>query len=137
MNSDSTADYPHSARDLYEQINRLCLSLPEASERTSHGAPTFFIKDKLSFAQYHINHHGDGKIALWCAAPAGIQQVLVDANPGQYFVPAYVGHLGWIGIRLDKPVRWREIEGVILDAYVTRAPKTLKDRVLEQYAKPH
>ncbi|WP_020615107.1 MmcQ/YjbR family DNA-binding protein [Paenibacillus daejeonensis] len=123
--------------ELYEQITRLCLSLPEASERTSHGAPTFFIRDKLSFVQYHNNHHGDGKVALWCAAPAGIQQVLIDTKPEQYFVPAYVGHLGWVGIRLDQQVPWREIEGTILDAYVSRAPKALKEQVLQEYAKPH
>lgn len=140
MNGEQREDALYDSADelpLFERVNRLCLSLPAASERTSHGAPTFFIRDKHSFAQLHVNHHGDARTALWCAAPAGIQQVLVESNPEQYFVPAYVGRLGWIGVRLDRPIRWREIEGVVLDAYVTRAPKALQQQVLEQFAKPH
>jgi hypothetical protein len=116
-------------RALFERIRELCLSLPGTSERTSHGAPTFFIQDKKSFVQYHINHHGDGRIALWCAAPTGIQMMLVESQPNHYYIPAYVGHLGWIGIRLDRDAAWEEISSVIGDAYLTRAPKKLKDQL--------
>jgi hypothetical protein len=108
---------------MLEQIRTLCLSFPGTSERISHGAPTFFINDKKSFIQYHNNHHGDGKIALWCAAPAGMQSMLVEAEPSIYYVPAYVGHLGWVGVRLDRNAEWEAIARVIEDAYLTRAPK--------------
>jgi hypothetical protein len=114
-------------RALFERIRELCLSFPGTSERTSHGAPTFFIQDKKSFVQYHINHHGDGRIGLWCAAPSGVQMMLVESQPNLYYIPAYVGHLGWIGIRLDRDAAWEEISSVIGDAYLTRAPKKLKD----------
>jgi hypothetical protein len=120
VNEDSSKD---SA--LFERIRELCLSLPGTSERTSHGAPTFFIQDKKSFVQYHQNHHGDGKIALWCAAPSGVQMMLVESQPTIYYIPAYVGHLGWVGIRLDRDAAWEEIASVIGDAYLTRAPKKL------------
>jgi hypothetical protein len=49
----------------------------------------------------------------------------VDAEPGRYFVPPYVGSRGWVGVRLDRDLPWDEIAGVIEDAYVARAPKTL------------
>ncbi|QGR00055.1 MmcQ/YjbR family DNA-binding protein [Paenibacillus psychroresistens] len=110
---------------LFERIRELCLSLPGSSERTSHGAPTFFIKDKKSFVQYHRNHHGDGKIALWCAAPSGVQMMLVESQPNIYYIPAYVGHLGWIGLRLDRDAAWEEIASVIGDAFLAKAPKKL------------
>jgi hypothetical protein len=106
---------------LLEQIRQYCLSLPETSERVSHGAPTFFFKNKKSFAQYHHNHHGDGKIALWCSTQPGIQGLLVESSPELYYVPAYVGHLGWVGMRLDSNAQWNEIATLLGDAYLTKA----------------
>ncbi|QJD82639.1 MmcQ/YjbR family DNA-binding protein [Cohnella herbarum] len=108
-------------QDLLRRIRQLCLSFPNVSERLSHGAPTFFYKEKKSFVQYHDNHHGDGRIALWCAADSDVQTILVQSNPDVYFLPAYVAHLGWIGIRLDRDARWEEIESIIGDAYINRA----------------
>jgi hypothetical protein len=113
--------------DLLEKIRQICLSFPETNERVSHGAPTFFVRDKKSFVQYHWHHHGDGKIALWCAAAPGMQSTLVDSNPEIYFLPPYVAHLGWIGLRLDRNAEWQEIESVIGDAYLSKAPKGRKE----------
>jgi hypothetical protein len=103
----------------------MCLSFPETSERASHGAPTFFVGKSRTFVMYLDDHHGDGRLAIWCAAPEGIQGMLVDAAPEHYFVPPYVGHRGWLGVRLDRDVGWDEIAGVIEDAYLTRAPRKL------------
>ena len=108
-------------------VRRLCLGLPETSERPSHGAPTFFVARKRSFVTFHEDHHGDGRLAIWCAAPEGAQAMLVEAAPETYFVPAYVGHLGWLGLRLDRGVPEDELAGVIQDAWLTRAPKRLTD----------
>ncbi|WP_426454241.1 MmcQ/YjbR family DNA-binding protein [Paenibacillus sp. S-38] len=110
-------------RELLERIRIYCLCFPGTSERASHGAPTFYVGGKKSFAQYHNNHHQDGRIALWCAAAAGMQPILVELDPGIYFVPPYVGHLGWVGIRLDRSAGWDTIAGVIGDAYLARASK--------------
>ncbi|MFC5650004.1 MmcQ/YjbR family DNA-binding protein [Paenibacillus solisilvae] len=112
---------------LLAQIMRLCLSFPETSERLSHGAPSFFIQEKKAFVHAHDNHHGDGKLAIWCAAPAGAAAVLVESEPEIYYIPAYVGHLGWVGVRLDRNAAWDDIAGAIQNAYLTRAPKKLKD----------
>ncbi|WP_373232207.1 MmcQ/YjbR family DNA-binding protein [Cohnella sp.] len=113
---------------LLEQIRQLCLSFPETNEHVSHGSPTFFVRDKKSFVQYHWHHHGDGRIALWCAAAPGIQSMLVESNPEIYFLPPYVAHLGWVGLRLDRNADWEEIASVISDAYLTKAPKSFKVR---------
>ena len=111
------------------RVRGLCLALPDTSERPSHGAPTFFISGKYSFVTYHDDHHGDGRLALWCAGPPGAQAMLVEAAPEHYFVPAYVGHRGWLGLRLDRAAEWEEIAGVIEDAYLTRAPRRLLERI--------
>ncbi|SDE43346.1 hypothetical protein SAMN02799630_03346 [Paenibacillus sp. UNCCL117] len=116
---------------LFEKIRNLCLSFPGTSERLSHGAPTFFVNEKHPFVHYRVNHHGDGKIALWCSAPAGVQSLLIEATPEIYFKPAYVGHLGWVGMRLDREADWTEISGVIGEAYLNRAPKKYREMVKE------
>jgi hypothetical protein len=108
-----------------ERVRELCLDLPEVTERLSHGSPTWFIRDKKTFVSYMDDHHGDGRLALWCAAPPGMQEALVAGEPEHYFVPPYVGHRGWIGVRLDRGLDFEEIAGAIEDAYVTVAPKRL------------
>jgi hypothetical protein len=106
-------------------IREICLALPETSERLSHGAPTFFVRQKRAFVMVMTNHHGDGRFALWCAAPAGMQKMLVEADPERFFVPPYVGHRGWLGVRLDRGLSWDEVTGIAEDAYAEVAPKKL------------
>ncbi len=112
-------------RDPIEGVRELCLGLPEVNERLSHGAPTWFIRDKKTFATAWDNHHGDQRLGLICAAPPGVQQQLVDEEPDRFYVPAYVGHRGWIGVRLDRKVDWKEIEQILIDAYTCVAPAKL------------
>ena len=54
-----------------------------------------------------------------------MQRSLVDARPDTFFVPSYVGHRGWIGVRLDRVIAWDEIEDLCEDAYRTVAPHNL------------
>ncbi|NBC68252.1 MmcQ/YjbR family DNA-binding protein [Paenibacillus sacheonensis] len=118
---------------LYAKASEYCLSFPGTSERESHGSSAFFIDGKKAFVHFRNNHHGDGNIGIWCAAPPGVQQLLTAGNPDVYYVPAYVGHLGWVGVRLDRADGWEEIAAAIGDAYAARAPKKylaqLADRV--------
>lgn len=117
---------PEGERDrLLEKLRELCLALPETSERLSHGAPTFFVRQKRAFLMVMTNHHADGRFALWCAASEGMQKLLVDADPERFFVPPYVGHRGWLGVRLDRGLRWDEVAGIAEDAYAEVAPTRL------------
>lgn len=108
-----------------EQIRAICLDLPETSERLSHGAPTFFVRGKRAFLMVLMNHHGDGRFAIWCAAGEGMQRMLVEADPERFFVPPYVGHRGWLGLRLDCGIEWNELAGIAEDAYAEVAPAKL------------
>ena len=107
------------------RIRAICLVLPETSERLSHGAPTFFVRGKRAFVMVLTDHHGDGRFALWCAAPEGMQKMLVEADPERFFVPPYVGHRGWLGVRLDRGLHWDELMGIAEDAYAEVAPARL------------
>jgi hypothetical protein len=108
-----------------ERLRVACLALPEATERLSHGAPTFFVRGKRAFLMLLTDHHGDGRFAIWCAAPPGMQQALVEDDPERFFVPPYVGHRGWLGVRLDRDVPWEQVEGIVEDAYAEVAPAKL------------
>ncbi len=106
-------------------VREICLGLPETSERLSHGAPTFFVREKRSFATVWDDHHGDGRFALICAAPEGMQAELVAGDPERFYVPPYVGHRGWIGVRLDRSFDREETAGIIEDAFAEVAPARL------------
>jgi hypothetical protein len=120
---------PAERKAVIKRLRSVCLALPETTERPSHGAPSFFIRDKRCFLMLLDDHHGDGRFAIWCAAPAGDQQLLVDADPERFFVPPYVGHRGWLGIRLNDGANWDELAGIVEDAYCAVAPKQLVERV--------
>jgi hypothetical protein len=115
--------------DALRRVRQLCLDLPEVTERPSHGSPTWFVRDKKTIVMFHDDHHGDGRLALWCAAPPGVQAQMVDEDPVRFFVPPYVGHRGWLGVRLDIDVDWDEVAGIVEDAFRTVAPKTLVARL--------
>ena len=113
-----------AARDPLGKLRALCLALPEATEKEAWGEPTFRVGGKM-FAMFTNNHHGDERIAVWCKAPPGVQEILVGAAPERFFVPPYVGHKGWIGVRLDRKVDWEEVADILADSYRMTAPKRL------------
>lgn len=108
-------------RRIFERVRALCLALPGTTERPSHGTPTFFFRDKKQFAQVWSHHHNEGGYAMWCAAPLGAQSALVRRDPERFFVPPYVGHRGWLGVRLDRGIDWKDLGAIIDDAYTTVA----------------
>jgi hypothetical protein len=113
-----------------QTVRRICLGFPQVTERPSHGAPTFFVRDRQSFVTAWMDgHHADTFPHLWCAAPAGAQELLVGRDPDVFFRPPYVGHRGWLGVRLDGDVDWNELAEVCEDAYRTVAPRTLVERL--------
>ena len=114
------------ATDRLSRLRAICLSFPEVTERPSHSAPTFFVRDKKSFVMLWADGHHQNQLPhLWCAAPAGVQEELVETEPARFFRPPYVGHRGWLGVRLDGKVDWTEIDEICRDAYRVIAPKTL------------
>lgn len=107
-----------------ERLRRICLALPEVTEKIAWGEPTFRVGGKL-FAQVDDHHHGADHLAVWLAMPLGAQEGLVYADARQFFIPPYVGRRGWIGVRLDRRPNWTSIEDLVRDAYRCIAPKRL------------
>src|SRR5215218_1265092 len=106
-------------------VRTAALRWPETSERVSHGGPAFFIADKRCFVMFLDDHHQDGRLAIWCAAPDGVQVEMVEVEPARFFRPPYVGHRGWLGVQLDVEPDWGEMAEICADAYRQVAPKTL------------
>ncbi|MCK9792933.1 MmcQ/YjbR family DNA-binding protein [Isoptericola sp. 4D.3] len=117
---------PGDDGDPLERVRALCLALPEATERLSHGEPTWFVR--RSFVMYSDHHHG-GPLAVWCAAAPGVLEEQVEREPQRFFRPPYVGVRGWLGVRLDRDVDWRELAGIVEDAYRQVAPARLVARL--------
>ena len=107
-------------------MRAICLVLPEVTERLSHSAPAWFVRDKKQFAAlWEGGHHQQDFPHLWLANVPEAQEELIAADPVLFFRPPYVGHRGWIGVRLDVPLDWGEVEALCRDAYRLVAPKTL------------
>ena len=110
--------------DPIERARRICMALPEAWEQEAWGEPTWRVRKRM-FAMFADDHHQDGRIALWCNAPLGVQEMLVRADPEKVFVPPYVGVKGWIGVVLDR-VDDAELRELVVQSYCMVAPRRLQ-----------
>lgn len=112
-----------AGRSPLDRVRRICLALPEAWEKVSHGEPTFWVGKKM-FATFAnaANHHGAGRHAVWCKSTHVTQDLLIARSPERYFSPPYVGPGGWVGIFLDRAPDWTEIAERLRSAYELVAP---------------
>lgn len=111
---------------LLERVRAICLALPEATEGGGVGNPSWRVRDRI-FAMRHDAHAG--RWGIWCKAPPGAQQTLVEGDPRRFFVPPYVGGHGWIGIALDAEQAWDFVAELIEQAYRMTAPRRLVARL--------
>jgi hypothetical protein len=119
--------HPHKNYDPEGPIKRLreiSLALPEATEKEAWGECTFRVGGKM-FAMTDNDHHDSGHVAVWVKAPPMVQEILVGSAPARFFKPPYVGHKGWVGVRLDVKVDWGELAAILKDGYLMSAPKRL------------
>jgi hypothetical protein len=107
-----------------DRLRAICLAFPEATEKLSHGEPTWFVRGKV-FAMLDDHHHGADRLAAWLPAALGVQDLIVRKDPKRYFVPPYVGGRGWIGVRIDGRPDWKLVGTLVRDAYTQVAPKRL------------
>lgn len=109
------------AKQPIEKLRAICLALPEAEERETWDQPTFRVRNKI----FAIAGTTDGRPTFSCKAPPGSQMFLVGADPERFYVPAYVGPKGWVGVRLDNNPDWEEVAKIVKRSYKLTAPKKL------------
>jgi len=102
-------------RAALERLRTICLALPEVTEKIAWGESTW--RAGKMFAQMDTHHHGAEHQAVWLPARPGVQEALVEENPLHFFRPPYVGHKGWIGVRIDRKPDWKVVAGLVEEAY--------------------
>ena len=105
-----------SARVL-ARLRAICLALPEANERLSHGEPTWFAGKGKVFAMLDDHHHGSEHLSVLLPAGLGAQEALVDSDPKRFFRPPYVGSSGWVGVVLDTDPDWSQVAWLVEQAF--------------------
>jgi hypothetical protein len=111
------------------RLRRICLALPGAAEKPSHGEPTWFAGKGRVFATLDDHHHRSEHLSVWLPLPFGAQETLLEREPGRFFRPPYVGGRGWVGVVLDGRPDWAEVTSLVREAYVQVAGRRLVARL--------
>jgi predicted DNA-binding protein (MmcQ/YjbR family) len=114
-----------------QAVREVCGGFAETVEVASHGMPDFRVRNK-SFANFVVNHHGDGRVALWLKSQPEEAAAQVAADPENFFVPPYVGTRGWLGVRVDRSLSWNRIAALVHAAYDLVAPPDLRARAAKR-----
>jgi len=108
------------------RVTEIALALPGAVRETMGAHAGFKVKKKV-FAYFLNDHHGDGIVGIWCKVLPGENAALIAANPKRFYMPAYVGPRGWVGLRLDVGrVSWSEMKELVGMSYSLVAGKKKK-----------
>src|SRR6185503_18178320 len=113
------------------RVRAICMALPEAVEKISHGEPTWFAGKGKVFAMFDDHHHASYHIAVWLPAALGAQEALIESDPKRFFRPPYVGPSGWVGVVLDTRPDWAMVERLVREAYLHVATRKLKAQLEE------
>ncbi|HEX8581874.1 MAG TPA: MmcQ/YjbR family DNA-binding protein [Acidimicrobiales bacterium] len=106
-----------------EDVRRACLALPEAEERETWGHPTFRVRGKMFAA---AGGEPGEESASFKADPEERAALLAEGEP--WFVPAYVGRYGWLGVRLVAEVDPDELAELLTTSWRLTAPKRVVAR---------
>lgn len=104
-------------------LRSICLRYPEAEEAVAFGRPTFQVRRK----NFCMLYRGERGIAGFLKAVPGMQEAVIERDPGRYFRPPYLGGKGWIGCWLEPEADpdWEELADLIDESYRLVAPKRL------------
>jgi hypothetical protein len=106
------------------RVTEIALALPGAVREVMGAHAGFRVKKKV-FAYFLNDHHGDGIVGVWCKVLPGENAALIAANPKRFYMPAYVGPRGWVGLRLDVGrVAWGEVKELVGMSYSLVSGKT-------------
>jgi phosphoribosylglycinamide formyltransferase-1 len=111
------------------RVTEAALALPEATRKLGGSHAQFQVR-KRTFAYFLNDHHGDGIVAIACKVLDGDNKALAEAQPGRFYLPAYIGPRGWVALRLDTgKIDWDEVRELLSCSYALVAPKRLAEAV--------
>jgi predicted DNA-binding protein (MmcQ/YjbR family) len=105
-----------------KKLRAVCLALGEVVEKEAWGECTFRVVNGPMFAMTDNNHHQSGHVAVWVKAPAMAQEILISSDSKRFFKPPYMGHKGWVGVRLDSKPDWEQLTAILKDGYEMSLP---------------
>lgn len=107
------------------RLSKICLALPEVARELRGSHASFEVRKKI-FVYFMSNHHGDGIVSVSCKVFPGDNTALVASQPQRFYLPAYIGHRGWVALRLDiGEIDWDEVAELVAGSYMLTAPKKL------------
>lgn len=113
------------------EVRRIALGFPQAQERISHGRPGFFVSKM--FAMYGGSTRETGAMS---AVPHCVMVKVDESDRAalqadeRFFVPAYLGPSGWLGLDFDRAdVDWTEVRELVDASYRLVAPRRLVDEL--------
>jgi predicted DNA-binding protein (MmcQ/YjbR family) len=99
--------------------------MPDTAEKISRGhIPVLTVKGK----NFCVFWRADGRPNVCFNAGRDAQEMLVGADSERYFVPAYMGVRGWVGVRLDGDVDWEAVEELARESHRLSAPVRKRPR---------
>jgi len=111
---------------LLARVRRIALALPEADEKVSHGRPAFFTHKVFCYFGGSVRVDGE-----WVAHDAAIMmrpdpddETALRQDP-RFWVPAYLGPSGWLGVDLTADTDWQEVAELVDASYRVTAPRRL------------
>ena len=105
------------------RLTKICLGFPRAEREIMGSHAGFKVKKKI-FAYFLNDHHRDGIVGVVCKVLPGDNAALIKADPKRFYMPAYVGPRGWVGLRLDVArVNWGEVMELAKGSYQLVAGK--------------
>ena len=105
------------------------------SEVDVRGA-TFRVRKK-PFLYFLNNHHGDGIISACVREELAEITALIKRDPKRFYLPAYIGKQGWLGVRLDLPrTDTKDLRARVVASYKRAAAKSMSTKTRTAEAVP-
>jgi hypothetical protein len=123
----------------WDDVERIALALPETGEQPMHGMRSWRVRKKLFVWERPLREKEIAELGE--AAPDGpilgarvesmlAKEALIADEPELYFTTSHFDRSASVLVRLER-IGGADLEELIAEAWLTRAPKRLADEYLE------
>jgi hypothetical protein len=125
----------------WDDVRRVALALPESSERSSRDLAQWRVREKLFAWERPLRPREvaeleaaapDGPILAARVEHLGAKEALLGDDPEVYFTTSHFHGYPAILVRLER-ISARELEELIIEAWLARAPKRLAQQYLDAH----
>jgi hypothetical protein len=126
----------------WDDVRRIALGLPETGERPAHGNVAWRVRDKIfvwerPLRDKEVRDLGDrapsGPILAVRVEDLGVKEALLGDDPEAFFTTPHFDGYAAVLVRLER-ISVEELNELIVEAWLCRAPKRLTEEYLEDDA---